>query len=110
MLFRHFQKRIFSTTIKKYTLDHEWVSISNNIGTFGITDYAQNALGDVVYVELPRQGDKFKQKDQIGAVESVKAASDIYSPVSGEIVTVNTQLETNPSLINKQPYADGISC
>ncbi|KAJ3269235.1 hypothetical protein HDV01_001642 [Terramyces sp. JEL0728] len=92
---------------RKYTADHEWISITNGIGTFGITDYAQTALGDVVYIEVPSIGDAVKEKDQIGAVESVKAASDIYSPVSGEIVEINEKLQENPGLINTSPYVDG---
>ncbi|KAJ3252754.1 hypothetical protein HK103_001310 [Boothiomyces macroporosus] len=92
---------------RKYTPDHEWISVTNGIGTFGITDYAQTALGDVVYIEVPSIGDVVKEKDQIGAVESVKAASDIYSPVSGEIVEINEKLQENPGLINTSPYVDG---
>ncbi|KAJ3372189.1 hypothetical protein HDU91_004124 [Kappamyces sp. JEL0680] len=86
---------------RKYTPDHEWLSIEGDIGTFGITDYAQKALGDVVYIEVPTVGDKVEKK------ESVKAASDIYSPVSGTIVKVNEALEGEPSLINSSPYGDG---
>ncbi|KAJ3309016.1 hypothetical protein HDV04_000567 [Boothiomyces sp. JEL0838] len=97
--------RTFAT--RKYTPDHEWISVTNGIGTFGITDYAQTALGDVVYIEVPSIGDVVKEKDQIGAVESVKAASDIYSPVSGEIVEINEKLQENPGLINTSPYVDG---
>ncbi|KAI9302461.1 glycine cleavage system H protein [Cunninghamella echinulata] len=92
---------------KKYTKDHEWVSIDNGVGTIGITDFAQKALGDVVFIESPTVGDQVSQDDQIGAVESVKAASDIISPVSGEVVDVNGALEGEPTLINSSPEEDG---
>ncbi|KAJ3196916.1 hypothetical protein HK101_007281 [Irineochytrium annulatum] len=89
---------------RKYTPDHEWVSVSNGVGTIGITDYAQKALGDVVFADLPEKGKSVDQKDNIGAVESVKAASDIYAPISGEIVEVNSALADEPSLLNSSPY------
>ncbi|TPX51590.1 hypothetical protein SeMB42_g00121 [Synchytrium endobioticum] len=98
-------KRCLAT--RKYTPDHEWVSISSDIATVGITDYAQKALGDVVYVELPAVGKSYEAKEQMGAVESVKAASDIYSPVTGEIVEVNKNLEKEPTLLNHSPYEKG---
>lgn len=93
--------------VRKYTPEHEWVSVSNGIGTFGISDYAQKALGDVVYIEVPTVGDSVAKKDQIGAVESVKAASDIYAPISGTITEVNANLEGEPSLINSSPFEKG---
>ncbi|CDH50821.1 glycine dehydrogenase [Lichtheimia corymbifera JMRC:FSU:9682] len=92
---------------KRYTDDHEWISVEDGVGTIGITDYAQKALGDVVFVESPVVGNKVETKQQIGAVESVKAASDIYSPVEGEIVNVNEALENEPSLINTSPEEEG---
>ncbi|KAI9497911.1 glycine cleavage system H protein, partial [Zychaea mexicana] len=92
---------------KKYTDDHEWISIEGDVGTIGITDYAQKALGDVVFVETPAVGDAVEKKDQIGAVESVKAASDIYTPITGEVVNVNEALADEPSLINTSPEEDG---
>ncbi|KAG2204702.1 glycine cleavage system H protein [Mucor mucedo] len=92
---------------KKYTSDHEWISVDNGVGTFGITDYAQKALGDVVFVETPAVGDVVAAEDQVGAIESVKAASDIYSPVSGEVVNVNEALSDEPSLINTSPEDEG---
>ncbi|RIA96248.1 glycine cleavage H-protein [Glomus cerebriforme] len=96
---------------KKYTEEHEWVDVDENgIGTVGITDYAQTALGDVVYVELPEVGKFFNQSENIGAVESVKAASDIYAPVSGKIIESNNKLTDKPSLINKSPESDGWLC
>ncbi|WRT68085.1 glycine cleavage system H protein [Kwoniella shivajii] len=96
----------------RYTTDHEWVSFDSNtnIGTVGITDYAQKALGDVVFVELPGQGAEVAQGDSIGAVESVKAASDIYAPVSGIIEEINETLADQPGLLNKAPQGDGWLC
>ncbi|WWD18774.1 glycine cleavage system H protein [Kwoniella shandongensis] len=96
----------------RYTTDHEWVSFDSNtnIGTVGITDYAQKALGDVVFVELPAQGNEIAQGDSIGAVESVKAASDIYAPVSGVIDEINETLADQPGLLNKAPQGDGWLC
>ncbi|PWN26695.1 hypothetical protein BDZ90DRAFT_253356 [Jaminaea rosea] len=96
----------------RYTPEHEWVSLDTetNIGTVGITDYAQKSLGDVVYVELPSQGSEVKQGEQIGAVESVKAASDIYSPVAGTVTSVNDRLADEAGLLNKSPEKDGWLC
>ncbi|MCK5057860.1 MAG: glycine cleavage system protein GcvH [Candidatus Aminicenantes bacterium] len=91
----------------KFTKEHEWVSIDGDILTVGISDYAQKELGDVVYVELPPLGDTFAKGDTCSSIESVKAVSDIYTPVSGEIVDVNSNLEDNPELINQSPYEDG---
>ncbi|KAI8137572.1 glycine cleavage H-protein-domain-containing protein [Fennellomyces sp. T-0311] len=91
-----------------YTKDHEWLELDGDgIGTLGITDYAQKALGDVVFVETPIIGDVVKKNDQIGAIESVKAASDIFTPVSGEIINANEQLTDYPGLINKSPEDEG---
>ncbi|CAG8560543.1 10191_t:CDS:2 [Paraglomus brasilianum] len=95
---------------KQFTKDHEWVVIHNNIGTVGITDYAQKALGDVVFVELPEVGTVIEKAEAIGAVESVKAASDIYAPVSGKITDSNTNLSDNPGLINKSPEDEAWLC
>jgi len=103
--------RLYSTPsigAARFTKDHEWITVdTNNIGTVGITDHAQRALSDIVYVDLPDKGKKLKQKQVLGAVESVKAASDIYSPVSGEVVESNPSLKTDPSLINKDPQGSG---
>ena len=88
----------------KYTKDHEWIRINDQNGHIGITDYAQEQLGDVVYVELPEVGRVFAQGDQFGSVESVKAVSDLYCPVSGEVIEVNSVLETQPELVNKDPH------
>ncbi|RSH90814.1 hypothetical protein EHS25_009989 [Saitozyma podzolica] len=96
----------------RYSTDHEWVTFdpSTNVGTVGITDYAQKALGDVVFVELPGSGNEVAQGDPIGAVESVKAASDIYAPVSGVVTAINETLSDQPSLLNKAPQGDGWLC
>ncbi len=86
---------------KKYSPSHEWVVLENNIATIGITDYAQGSLGTIVFVDLPAVGKTFKENDVFGVVESVKAASDLYIPVSGEIVETNTTLVSSPDLINQ---------
>lgn len=92
----------------KYTQSHEWISIeSDGSVRIGITDYAQEALGDLVFVELPTAGDQIDQGDACAVVESVKAASDIYSPITGEVLAVNEDLEDDPGMINSDPYGDG---
>ena len=92
----------------KYAETHEWLrQDGDGVIVVGISDYAQDALGDVVYVELPEVGDKLAAQDEAGAVESVKAASDIYAPVSGEVVAINEVLEDAPETINESPYGDG---
>ena len=92
----------------KYTQSHEWVSREANGNVrIGITDHAQEALGDLVFVELPAVGDETDQGDSVAVVESVKAASDIYAPVTGEVVAINEDLEDDPGLINNDPYGDG---
>ena len=89
----------------KYTKDHEWISLAGNRGKVGITDYAQQQLGDVVYIELPEPGRKLKQGQSFGTIESVKAVSELYAPVSGEVVEVNTALKDKSEVINKDPHA-----
>jgi glycine cleavage system H protein len=91
----------------KYTEDHEWLSIEGDIATVGITHHAQDALGDVVFVELPEVGATFEQKATAGVVESVKAAADVYMPVTGEITEVNEVLRDDPSLANTDPLGAG---
>jgi glycine cleavage system H protein len=91
----------------KYTKDHEWVRIEGDSGVVGITDFAQGELGDVVFVELPAKGKKIKQGEAFGTVEAVKAVSDLYSPVSGEVTEVNAALEKSSELVNKEPYGGG---
>src|SRR5215510_11653187 len=91
----------------KYTKDHEWVLVNGDIGTVGITDYAQGELGDVVFVELPTVGKTVKAHDSFGSIEAVKAVSDLYAPVSGAITEVNKELEKAPELVNKDPFGKG---
>jgi glycine cleavage system H protein len=88
----------------KYTKDHEWIDLADGTGKVGITDYAQQQLGDVVYVELPEVGAKLKQGQSFGTIESVKAVSELYSPVTGEVVEVNTALKDKPETVNKDPH------
>lgn len=90
-----------------YTKEHEWIKIEGNIGTIGITDYAQSALGDVTFVELPQVGDELKQFETFASIESVKAVSDVYAPISGKVTKVNAQLSTSPEFINQSPYEQG---
>jgi glycine cleavage system H protein len=89
----------------KYTKDHEWIDLAGDKGKVGITDYAQLQLGDVVYVELPEIGAKLKEGQSFGTIESVKAVSELYSPVSGEVVEVNSALKDKPESVNKDPHA-----
>jgi glycine cleavage system H protein len=91
----------------RYTKEHEWVRVEGDIGTIGITFHAQKELGDIVYVDLPKTGDVIQQGKTIGSVESVKAVSDIYTPVSGEVLEVNGVLAESPEILNKDPYASG---
>jgi glycine cleavage system H protein len=91
----------------KYSEDHEWVTVEGDIAMVGITDYAQKALGDIVFVEAPNVGSKINQGDEAGVVESVKAASDIITPVSGEVVKINEDLESAPNAVNTDPTGDG---
>ena len=88
----------------KYTKDHEWIDLAGEKGKVGITDYAQQQLGDVVYVELPEVGAKLKQGQSFGTIESVKAVSELYSPVTGEVVEVNTALKDKPEVVNSDPH------
>ena len=90
-----------------YSKDHEWLRVEGNTGTVGITDHAQNALGDVVYVELPKIGESFAAHDVFGTVESVKAASEMYFPVAGEVTEVNESLTDAPEKVNTDPYGEG---
>ena len=91
----------------KYTKDHEWARVEGDTAVIGITDYAQGELGDIVYVDLPSVGDRFGQNDTFGTIEAVKAAADLYCPLSGEIIEVNEAVADNPDTINKDPYGDG---
>jgi len=91
----------------RYTKDHEWILVSGDIGTVGITEYAQGELGDVVFVELPAPGKVVKQHESFGTIEAVKAVSDLYAPASGSIVEANGELATTPEVVNKDPYGKG---
>lgn len=90
-----------------YTKDHEWAQVDENIVTVGITEFAQDSLGEVVYVELPEEGQKVTQNEPFGVIESVKAVSDMYAPVSGTVIEVNTTLTDDPSVLNDNPMNDG---
>ena len=91
----------------RYSREHEWVAVDDGIATIGITDFAQEQLGDIVYIELPETGTQVTKDDKFGVVESVKAVSDVYSPVTGTVVAVNTGLPTSPETVNEEPYGDG---
>jgi len=91
----------------KYTNDHEWISIEGDVATVGITDFAQGELGDVVFVEIETEGDDLSIGDTFGTVEAVKTVSDLYMPVSGEVIEVNELLESAPEKVNEDPYGDG---
>jgi len=91
----------------KYLDSHQWIRVEGEIGTVGITSFGQEKMGEVVYVELPEKGKKVKQKEYFSIIESAKAAFDVPSPVSGEIIEVNEKLEDDPSLVNKDPYGEG---
>ena len=91
----------------KFTKDHEWVKVEGDIVTIGITEYASEALGELVYVELPKVGKSYKKHEAFAVVESSKSASDVYIPVSGEIVEVNNALDSSPELVNNSAYQDG---
>jgi len=92
---------------RRYTKTHEWVVVEGKTGTVGITDFAQAQLGDVVFLELPAVGRKLAERESFGVIESVKAASDLYSPVAGRITAVNDKLTAKPELVNSDPYGDG---
>jgi glycine cleavage system H protein len=92
---------------RRYTKSHEWLTVDGKTATVGITDFAQSQLGDVVFLELPAAGRKLSVHESFGVVESVKAASDLYSPVAGRITAVNDKLAAHPELINSDPYGDG---
>ncbi|MBI1806600.1 MAG: glycine cleavage system protein GcvH [Ignavibacteria bacterium] len=91
----------------KYTKDHEWIRVEGDIGIIGITDYAQSELGDIVFVELPVKGKHVKQGESFGTIEAVKAVSELYAPVSGEVIELHAELEHQSELVNKEPYDGG---
>lgn len=90
-----------------YSKDHEWLRVEGNVAVVGITDYAQDSLGDVVYVELPKPGDEFAANESFGSIESVKAVSEVFSPVSGEVVGIHETLADEPEKVNQDPYGEG---
>jgi len=90
-----------------YSKEHEWLKLEGEVATVGITDYAQNSLGDIVYVELPRVGASFEQFASVGVIESVKAVSDLFTPIGGEVSEINADLEGDPALVNREPFAGG---
>jgi glycine cleavage system H protein len=91
----------------KYTKDHEWVKVEGNIATVGITDFAQSELGDIVYVEIETEGEEIAQEEVFGSVEAVKTVSDLFMPLSGKIIEVNSGLDSDPEAVNKDPYGKG---
>ena len=94
-------------TERKFSEEHEWIDVEGDVGTVGVTDYAQEQLGDIVFVELPQPGDTLERAQSFGTIEAVKTVEDLYAPVSGEVVAVNTALQDEPTLINTSPYEDG---
>ena len=90
-----------------YSKDHEWVRADGDVATIGITDYAQNSLGDVVYLELPKPAEEFATNESFGSVESVKAVSEVFTPVAGKVIEVNEQLNDTPEKVNSDPYGEG---
>lgn len=91
----------------KYTKDHEWIRVENNIGTVGITDHAQSELGDVVFVDIPSDLQEVKKGEAFGTIEAVKTVADIYAPVSGKVVEINSSINDHPEVVNKDPYGEG---
>ena len=90
-----------------YTKEHEWIKLDNDVATIGITDYAQNELGDIIFIELPETGDSVQEKESIGTIEAVKTVADLFSPMNGEISEVHQSLEDNPEYVNTDPYEMG---
>jgi glycine cleavage system H protein len=90
----------------RYSKDHEWISVDGDVAAIGITDYAQSSLGDVVYIDMPRVGDKFAAHEAFGSVESVKAVSEVFTPIGGEVTEVNDGLNDTPEKVNNDPYGD----
>ena len=90
-----------------FTKEHEWVSIDDDMAIIGITDFAQNELGDIIFIELPEIGDKFEANDVFGTIEAVKTVADLYMPLSGEIIEINEQIDDNPECVNNSPYDKG---
>jgi glycine cleavage system H protein len=95
---------------RRYSKEHEWLQIEGDVGTLGITDYAQDQLGDIVFVELPEKGCEAAREEVLGTIESVKAVSELYSPVSGTVIEVNKSLEEKPDVVNSDPHSGGWIC
>lgn len=91
----------------KYTKDHEWVKIDGEVATIGVTDFAQGELGDIVYVEIETEGETLDQEEVFGSIEAVKTVSDLFMPIGGEITEINEEIESNPEIINSDPYGNG---
>ena len=91
----------------KYSKDHEWLRIDGDIGYIGITDFAQRELGDIVFVDIDTEGEKLEKEEVFGSIEAVKTVSDLFMPISGEVIEVNTKLDESPELLNSDPYGDG---
>ena len=91
----------------KYSKDHEWLRINGNFGYIGITEFAQRELGDIVFVDIDTEGENLEKEDVFGSIEAVKTVSDLFMPIAGEVVEVNSKLEENPELVNSDPYGDG---
>jgi glycine cleavage system H protein len=91
----------------KYTADHDWIRVEEKFGWIGITDYAQSELGDIVYIEIPAVGTKVEKGKSFGTIEAVKAVSDLFAPVTGEVVDINTEMKDHPEVVNKDPYGKG---
>jgi len=91
----------------RYTKEHEWALVDGDVATIGITEYAQGELGDIVFIEFPKAGDTTKQMEPCASIEAVKAVTDLYAPVSGEVTELNSELDSNPQLVNKDPYGKG---
>lgn len=96
----------FPTNIK-YTSEHEWIRLEGDVAVIGITDYAQDQLGDIVFIEMPEEGDEFDKDEVFGSIEVVKTVSDLFIPVAGEVVEINEALEDEPELVNSDPYGEG---
>lgn len=91
----------------KYSKEHEWVRVNGNVATIGVSDYAQDQLGEIVFVELPDEGEEFEKDDAFGVVESVKSVNDVYAPLSGRIIEVNDPVVDSPEIVNEDPYGEG---
>ena len=91
----------------KYTVDHEWIRVEGQFGWIGITDYAQSELGDIVYIEIPAVGTKLEKGKSFGTIEAVKAVSDLFAPVTGDLVEMNSEMKDHPEVVNKDPYGEG---